>query len=148
MSAVSSACPTCERCLTLEVEAEAEVGRGDTTQFGRSLFLVMIICLFIVFFGSLVNWEIINAAPILKTWAVWILQTEADHVVPDAGLRTLKLKKLAEIMVLILAAMYLSLLSLVHSPCNLQPEISRWQPVVSRPLGLQKKGSALISKAK
>lgn len=81
--------------------------RGDTTQLGRFLFPSVIILGGFVSFGSLVNWEVINVAGCssdiehLATWAVWMLQTELDHVVPDGVLRTLKLKQLAETLVLI-----------------------------------------------
>lgn len=37
----------------------------------------------------------------LATWTLWMLQIELDHVVPDDGLRTLKLKQLTEMLVLI-----------------------------------------------
>lgn len=100
-----STCPTCEKCGMLKVEAE--VGRGDTTQLGRFLFPSVIICLVLVSLGSLGNWEVVHVAGCssnmehLATWAVWMLQMELDHVVPGDVLRTLKLKQLAEMLVLI-----------------------------------------------
>ena len=97
-------------------------------------------------FGSLLNWEAINMAGCsssikhLVTWAVWMLRTELDHIVTDDVLRTVKLKQLAETLTLINHCVFVFVKS-ASRPCNLQPEILQWQPVVSRPLKLLKKGS-------
>lgn len=43
----------------------------------------------------------------LATWAVWMSQMEVNHVVPDDVLRTLKLKQLEEMLVLIKCYVFL-----------------------------------------